>query len=134
MFSFKSILYLLFIAQFRVPPITIWLKQQQFALIINLLSHFRRNILIRRSLNHNYSLHTRNVSSHKTDWILSELPLCIAFYIAEQAIWWMHFKQNVFGLYELIGKQSIMILMQEKFLWRIILRFDNVNWAPRSYD
>ena len=37
MFSFKSIL--IFFAQFRVPLITIWLKQQRFALIVIFLSH-----------------------------------------------------------------------------------------------
>ena len=74
MFSFKS--NVLF-AQFRVLPLTISLKQQQFALIVIILcTSFAYTItIVIRSSNHNYSLHKQCVSSHKTDWILSESPL-----------------------------------------------------------
>ena len=64
MFNFELI-SLLF-AIFRVPPFTIWLKQQQFVFIVIILYTFPRTAII---------LFTRNVSSHKTDWILSEFPL-----------------------------------------------------------
>ena len=50
--------------QFRVSPFTTWLKQQQFAVIVILLSH-------------------TSASSRKADWILSEWPLpalsCLLF-------------------------------------------------------
>ena len=78
-FSFKSI-SLLF-TQFRVPPFTIRLKQQQFTLIVIILyTSFAYNNnfsihLYNRDLQTLIILFTCNMSSHKTDWILSELPL-----------------------------------------------------------
>ena len=57
--------------QFRVQPFTTWLKQQQFVPIVLLLLHSPTyTILIVRII-----LFTRNLSSHKTDWIRCELPL-----------------------------------------------------------
>ena len=81
--------------QFRVSPLTIWLKQQQFALIVIILytsfaytitilnnCYFYNNFylytncyLYNRDLQTITVLVTSNVSSHKTDWILSELAL-----------------------------------------------------------
>ena len=65
-FSFKSV-SLLF-AQFRVPTFTIWLKQQQFALIVIILDLYSRDLQI------TIIPFKCNVSSHKFDRIFSELP------------------------------------------------------------
>ena len=79
MFSFKFICLLF--TQFRVPPLTIWLKQQQFASIaIIFYTSFACNIncsidLYNKDLQTTIILFTCNVSAHKTGWIISELPL-----------------------------------------------------------
>ena len=75
-FSFKSI-SLLF-TQLCVPPLTNYLKQQQFAsIVITLYNSFAYNNscspdLYSRDLRTTIILFSRNGSSHKTDWILSE--------------------------------------------------------------
>ena len=71
-------------AQFHVPPLAIWLIQQQFALIVILLLHSLHinncSIeLYNSDLQTTIILFTRNVSSHKTDWILDELQLLALF-------------------------------------------------------
>ena len=69
-------------AQFRVPSLTISLKQQQFALIVIIIytssAYINNNSAIglyNRDLQTAIILFTRNVSSHKTDRILYALPL-----------------------------------------------------------
>ena len=68
--------------QFRVPPLTIWRIQQQFTLIVAILytaSAYTNNNcpidLYNKDLQTTIILFTCNMSSHRTDWILSELPL-----------------------------------------------------------
>ena len=79
-------LVLLF-AQFRMPPSTIWLKQQQFALIVIILYisfTYTITILQQRSSNHNYSLHTEHdIHTRLTEFFLNPV-VCFffAFYIA----------------------------------------------------
>ena len=63
-----------------MPPFTIQPKQQQFALIvITLYTSFAYNNcsieLYNRNLQTTIILFIRNMSSHKTDWILSKFPL-----------------------------------------------------------
>ena len=62
-------------AQFRASHLTIWLKQQQFAsIVIILYTSFEYTISI--------ILFTRNVSSHKADWILSKLAfLAVSWFL-----------------------------------------------------
>ena len=79
MFSFKSI-SLLF-TQIRVSPLANWPKQQQFTPIVNILHvcfAYKNNCslhIYNRDLQATIILFTRNVSSHKTEWTLSESPL-----------------------------------------------------------
>ena len=64
------------LSQFRVPPFTIWLKQQQFAFTLSLvLDNNCSTELCNRDLQTTTILFKRNVSSHKLDWIVFELSL-----------------------------------------------------------
>ena len=64
--------------QLREPPFVSWLKQQHFALIVIFPPHssmYKITDLYNRDLQATIILYTSNVSSHKTEWIPSELSV-----------------------------------------------------------
>ena len=71
-------------AQFPVPPLANYVKQQQFTSIVIILYHsfaYNNNCsihLYNRNLRTTIILFTHNVALHKTNWILSELPFMIS--------------------------------------------------------
>ena len=65
------------------------------------------------------------MSSHKTDWLLSEFRclLWFAFYIAWYAVWWMHLKENDFASAKCKQVACGVVAVYRLFLYYTLLLF-----------